>query len=286
MTQRYYGYKFDVAVPGLVSGLGTPRVHYSVNSSNDQYQEVVIAAPASPTADATYRIQMMPSEGHPGFADYKTDANPTQAEAGEGIYKAIVASEIYDFYHVSYDLVNFEIKLKSRRSGVNSTFTQVAKAPESLPGATVSVTEEQAATTTSPIPYGRFVVRLPGTDDPDEVRLPTTNSGVIVKGVTQETWFNTKNGIGLGARGDEYKPNDVMNVLSHSLQTEGIWVEADGEFSVDATIYIDVNRSHLLGAVTTIATNNMALPGRCYVVEGGQRINSMGKYAALLYIDL
>lgn len=285
MTQRHYGFEFDVAIPGMVSGTGTPRVWPALNSAADKFQEITIAIPETVTSNATYRVQMLPEVGHASWADFKTDATATQAELAEGVYKSIVASAIYDFFHVSYDPINFEIKLKGRKYGVNHTISQVAKAPEALPGSVLEFTVDQAAATSTPIPYGRFVVRTPEVDAPDEVGLPTASSGRIVKGVTQGSWFNQKDSFGSKAK-IEYQPNDVMNVLTHSLQSDGIWVEADAEFDVDATVFIDCTRPQLLGALTELATGNMALPGRCKIVEGSQRINSIGKYCALVYVDV
>ena len=281
--QKSYAHRFDVALPGMIYGFGDYRAIALTNSVGLAAQTFELTSPASPTASATYRLQLTPTEGFPVVADFKTDSAPTQSELLNGMFLAIVNSPLYDSFATSLDIVNNKITMQCRAPGVSYAIAQVAATPEPIPGALITATQTIASGTATPIPYGRFVSHNPLTMSSEEATLPTAASGLIVRGVTISTHANVKDNIGPAAK-IEYKPLEVMNVLTHTLGLEGVWVETDAAFGENATLYIETQRAAYLGCLTTVATNNMALPGNVQLIEPAQRINLQGKYAALVYL--
>lgn len=282
--QKNYTSRYARAVAGQLEGFGSPAVRTFKNSALDVLWSYTLAIPSSVDNSATYSVQLSGGDLSSGItASFTTDGSATQSELLAGLLAAIRASEIHDKC-VSAVSGN-SIVLTSRKSGLNYTISAPSNASTTndLTGSATPFVNSSA------IDFGRFVVRTTASDGFNEARLPASNSGVVVQGVTLAPRAAVvKDRLGNDAK-PVYYPNEAMDVAIRSNDTTGVWVEAEAGISASTAanaIYIDCNTAGKLGSLTLTATNNLALPAGVAVVEGSTPGVKPGTFLVLVSLNL
>lgn len=257
--QKNYGLYFSKAIPGQLEGFGSPGIRTMRNSALDVLWSNTVAAPSTVDNSTTYSVELTGGEIVGTLqATFTTSGSATQAALAAGLLAAIRASVMYRY--VIPTLSGSTITLKSRKPAVNYTVASASNA-----STTNDLTIGTAVTyvQSTDIDFGRFVVgSTSGTiDAPNEARLPTTNSNVVIRGVTVAPRAAAeKNAIGPTAVAKYYK-NEAMDVLVRSADATGIWVECDSAITATSTLYVDCNTSGAYGRLTATSTNNLATSG-------------------------
>ena len=283
MVQKTYNSTFPRAVAGQLEGFGSPGVRTFKNSALFAPWSNTIATPATVDNSAAYTVTLVGSEilgGATLSATYTSDASATQAELNAGLLAAIRASDLHDY--VISTLATNTITLTARKYNVNYTLACTTN------GATtndLTVGSANTAVAAGTIPFGRFVVGLNVSDNFDEARLPSTASGVTVRGVTiAPRAAVVKDAIVNGQA--YYYANEAIDVLVRNNDATGIWVDAESGITANTTVYIDCNTSGKLGRITATSTSNLALPSGVSVIEGSTLLPNGVDYAVLVSVNL
>jgi hypothetical protein len=261
MAQTNYSQYHAKAFAGQVDGIGDMGVRAMINSALDAKNTWTIAIPGSPDDSADYSVSVTGGAIPSAItATYAADASSTQAEVTAGLLAAIQATDIGQYFAISE--ASNTITLAALTPNIAYTVTSPTNAATT---ADLTVTETVTEATATPIPFGRFVVRSTA-DAFNEARLPATDSGVTVAGIT----IAPTHAIERGAIGNEataqYAANDVMDVIERTPGGGGAWVKCDAaNITPDTTAYIDCNTT--LGVVTATSTDNIALPTGTKIVE-------------------
>lgn len=262
--QTHYAQRYTYGFPGLLDGIGQVFSRALVNAALDAANKWTIGIPSTVDANKTYSIQAIGGNIHgtvsPLVASFDTGSSPSQATLGSGLLAAIQATDLMQFFNAT--LEGNTITLEGLRSGIGYTVSVPTN------GSTTNdlvLTEATQAALSSNVPMGRFVVQLLSTDGSGVVRLPTSNSGVKVRGVTGLVNDQERRGVGDEAV-YEYYPNHVMDVVHRTAN--GIWVECSAaDIKSSQTLYIDCNTEGKLGRLTTVSTNNLALDNNISIVD-------------------
>jgi hypothetical protein len=262
--QKHYSQRYSFGFPGLLDGIGPVQSRALLNAALDSANRWTIGIPATVDANATYSVSVtggnIPSSLGSILAEFETGAAPSQATLGSGLLAAIQATDIMQFFNAV--LQGNTITLEALRSGIGYTITSPSNATTTND---LVVTEAAIAANSSNIPMGRFVVQLLSASETKMARLPASNTGIRVMGVTGLVSDQERNAIGEAAR-YEYYPNQAMDVVHRTAN--GIWVECDsGSLKSSEVVYIDCNTEGKLGRLTTVATNNLALPAGVALVD-------------------
>jgi len=175
------------------------------------------------------------------------------------------------------------ITLTARKYGVNYTLA----CPTHASGTTNDLTIGTATTAVAAgtVPFGRFVVGVSASDNFDEARLPSTASGVVIRGVTVAPRAAVvKDAVGPNAT-SAYYANEAMDVLVRNNDTTGIWVLAESGITPASTCYIDCNTSGSLGRITATSTSNLALSG-AQVISNSTLAPNGTDYIVLVSVNL
>jgi hypothetical protein len=283
--QKSYPRVFARAVPGQLEGFGSAGIRTLKNSALDVIWTNTVTTPASVDASTTYSLQF--SGGDllaPVGMQYITTGSPTQAALNAGLLGAARSSDVFD--HFLPTLAGNVVSFKARRSKQDYTIASASNA-STTNDLTIGTATPSAQSTA--IDFGRFVVRSLATDSFNEARLPSSNSGVQVMGVTlAPRVLAVKNAIGPNARAMYYQ-NEAMDVVNRSNDATGIWVESDpGIVAATAlnAIFIDCNTAGKLGQLTLVSTNNLALPAGVSIVEGSTPTPNLGQNVTLVALNL
>lgn len=280
--QKRYTDKFLVATPGQHEGYGEPGVATRVNSALDVMFSVTITVPATVDANATYEVAATgtPFQGSLS-ASFVTSGSPTQSALTAGLLSAIRSSDLFQHFYAT--AAANVITLKARAVGASFTVTAPSNATTTND---LTIGTPVAPSASANIPFGVFVVRKTGVDANNEVRLPDTNTGVAVQGVSFLTHATRKQGIGQEAI-TAYRPNEALDVYQRDNSCHGIWVRtADSSLGIDDTVYIDCVTTGQQGWLTKTSTNNLALPASCKVVEGAKETLEPGVFIARVAMQL
>jgi hypothetical protein len=281
--QRRYSDTYPVAVAGQLEGFGSPAVRTMKNSALFAPWSNTIATPATVDNSAAYTVTLVGSEilnGATLTATYTSDASATQAELNAGLLAAIRASDMHDY--VISTLATNTITLTARKYGVNYTLACTTNGATTNDLTIGSATTAVAAGT---VPFGRFVVGVSASDNFDEARLPSTASGVVIRGVTLAPRAAVvKNAVGPTAT-SAYYANEAMDVLVRNNDATGIWVLAESGITANTTCYIDCNTSGSLGRITATSTSNLALSG-AQVISNSTLAPNGTDYLVLVSVNL
>lgn len=285
MSQKIYSARFFRAISGQLEGFGSPGYRTLVNSALDVLWSNTITTPASPDASTVYSITVsggdLPNSGAAIVVSVTTPGSPTQGGLNALLLAAIRASEVHDAFVSA--LAGNAITLTSRRLGQSYT---LASASNATTTADLVLGTAVASTSSTDIPFGRFVARLTSPLDAlNEARLPSQATNLVIQGVTMAPRAAAiKNAVGSNA-GCAYYKNEAMDVLTRSNDTTGIWVESIIGITGASTLYIDCTTAGKLGTLTTTATTNLALPVGIGLVSGSIQTPD-GLYASLVSLNL
>jgi len=281
--QKNYSSTFPRAIAGQLEGFGSPAVRTFKNSALYTPWSNTIASPATVDNNGVYTVTLSGGDLTSTIsASYTADGTATQAELDAGLLAAIRASDLHD--KVTSALAANTITLTARKYGINYTLACTTNGT-TLNDLTIGSATSNAAA--GSIDFGRFVVSVSASDALDEARLPTTNSGVIVRGVTLAPRAAVvKNAVGNSAT-SAYYGNEAMDVLVRNNDTTGIWVLSESGIDATDTLYIDCNTSGYLGRITATSTSNLALPtAGCQLVEGSTLAPNGTDYLVLISVNL
>lgn len=255
--QNTYTQRFTYGYPGLLDGIGPVQSRALVNAALDSANRWTLAIPATVDANATYSVSATGGNIPGGLgsvtAEFQTGGAPSQATLGSGLLAAIQATDIMQFFNAI--LSGNTITLEALRSGIGYAVTVPSNGTTTND---LTLTEAAIAANSGNIPMGRVVVQLISAKESQLARLPASNAGVRVMGVTGLVRDQERRGYGDQAVYDYY-PNHVMDVVHRTAN--GIWVECDsGELTTSDVVFIDCNTEGKLGRLTTTAANNLALP--------------------------
>lgn len=291
---------YDRAVPGQLDGLGTVLTQTKLNNGGSSQQKITITIPANPDSNATYKIQLDPGAGSPtytGFSEpnitvfYTTGDSATQTELAIGLIDAfhgstwVPSSMLLDYLDtenpVAVDNINAPttITLTSRFCGVNHTVKQVAAEGESLPTETLTISSTPGKKGLE-IFFGRFVLQngLMKSHEvsPAHAAAWTENPkilGAALVGITQS-----------GYR-DESRPTYETGknaAICKATNSRIMWIEAAEKFkystaTTDFYAHLDPADPEKNGCLTTISTDNQALPG-LEILGDSQWVPRQAKY--------
>lgn len=284
--QKNYSSRFARAVAGQIEGFGSPAVRTFKNSALDVMWSNTIASPTNGDLDTNYTVQLAGGDlVNPITATFRTPGVAAPAAiVSAGLLAAIRASELHD--KVISTISGTTITLTARKLGVNYTLTCPTNASTTND---LTIGSAVSAVNSSAVPFGRFVVRTTASDGFNEARLPSSNSGVVVQGVTLAPRAAAlKDRVGPLAQAN-YLPNEAMDVAVRNNDTTGFWVEAEAGIlasTAASAIYIDCNTAGSLGRLTLTSTNNLALPAGVAVIEGSTPGVNPGTFIALVSLNL
>ena len=238
--QRTYEQDIPIAAPGLISGLGEPRINTYTNANSAIADTWELAIPSTPTADLEYTITV-----NGITVAYTATGTDTQNSLGLALYGAIIhAPNFYGLVSATYDATADTITLEGRSPGQVLTVTSNLTATRTA----------NAGTAPEAVPFGRFVAAKT-TYKEGEATLPTAASDEL-RGIVMSTHFIQRVGVPAGRAAHLHE--DEMNVIEDTLDLKGVWVEA-----VEATIvpsdpvYVSVAAGHQ-GKVTKTSSGNIA----------------------------
>lgn len=253
--QTIYRTNFASGYPGMLEGIGTPRVKAYKNNTGVQYASSTITTPATPTNSQAYTLTIN------GISSvFTSDASATAAEIFAGVLAAVRASAAFD----QVDVLNVNsgartFLLRSRRP-LTALTVAVGSSPSSNNVAFSTPTTPAAP---SDVPFGRIVARA-STDAADSCKLPAADTDIIL-GVAQATYAEQRQAVGPNAR-PAYYAYDAVDVIQNTITCEGVWIPCIEDIAAGDTIYARVSGANA-GMITTTASGNIALAGLLKAVE-------------------
>jgi hypothetical protein len=241
--RRLYNTYFDIAYPGLFSGLlaASPRVRPFTVGGNGALEQWQIAIPSTVDASAVYKVSL----NNAVVAQFTTDASPTQAELLAGLSAALLSSPMAGSY-ATITISGNNILLTAKWYGMSFTVSANTDTTNDL-----TVTKPTSTAVPANVPFGRFVGR--GSSDKFGTARLITSSSDIVLGITVAVKDTERDGIGPNAK-TEYRYPEVMDVCDRTEGCDGIWVETiDEAIGINDAPYIDV----ATGKVTKTTTSNI-----------------------------
>lgn len=235
-----YSRYLSPAYPGMLHGLGDPRIDSYVNR-NSPLTDIWEVAIVAPVVGTEYKVSV---DGYE--AKYKAVTGDTQATLGLNLYKAITQSPlVYRTAQFTYDSTANTITVESREANVLNVIS------------TLTATRTQNAGTLPPaIPFGRAVAAKATYND-KECTLPTAASDVI-KGVAISTHWVER--VGVPAGPGAYRPLDTVNVLDRTVNLKGVYVECiESDITEADPVYVAVADPNQ-GKFTKTATGNISVP--------------------------
>ncbi len=263
--QRKYTLSFDTAIPGLLVGQGTPRVQTFQNNNGGSPETWELALPtATATADATHTITI-----NGVITTVKILSGDTAAQIGARVINAIGQNpRAYGFVDVAF--VAPDLVLTGREK-VELTITSTFGAP----------TKTQALSLEPKlIPFGRGVVKLPGTPDSGCV---LAEAGGRFLGFTPTV--KTMEAVGIPMKEFGYRAGHLVNVVDRTAELQGMWVcavEPDLGFG-DGSLYVSVALDQTQGKLTRVSTGGNLLVPNAAVKKS---VSERGENLALLAFNL
>lgn len=260
--QRSYQRYFAPAYPGMFAGTGNAIVLPFTNTVGAQ-DTYTLAIPAIVDASKDYKVTVAGET-----VTFTTDADPTQAELGQGLYDAMRQNaRFYRWVDAAYAANT--ITLTARGVGEKlAVSTNTADTTND-----VVLTNTVSPSENGVIAFGRFVGRKAGyrLEQQDGVSQATlvdhATDYTEIFGVTVTTEYNERQGIGQEAV-EGYRFGDTLNVLVDTGTTDGIWVECpDNSIQIGNTPYISVSAGQE-GMLTNVATGNVAIGTRANIISG------------------
>lgn len=254
----------DVAIPGMISGLGNPQVLPFVNRVGATLETWTITPPATPDANADYKLTIAGL-----MVKFRTGDSTTTAQLGTGLYNAIRSSpEVFRLIDATLNGTTGVITLKSRF--LNTPFTPTVNAGETT--ADLVAAKTVSAGSVAAIPFGRFVGRksayefnnsyvntspLPvGECSLIDSAAAFSGGGYNVLGITMSTHAIERKDYGPAMKNAEYQSLDILNVLTHTNDIKGIWVECvEADITSNDPCYIAVGTGNQGKASKTASGN-------------------------------
>lgn len=282
--QKNYTSAYARAIPGQLEGFGSPAVRTFRNSALDVLWSNTIATPSTVDNTTSYTVTLAGGDLPATITvTVTTDGSATQSELNALLLAGIRASAMHDY--VVSSIASNTITLRARKPGINYTLACPTNAATTND---LTIGSQTASASSIAVPFGRILVRVTASDALNEARLPSTNSGVSVVGVSLAPRAAViKDRIGNDAIAAYYR-NEAMDVLVRSNDTVGIWVEAESGIVAStaySALYVDCNTTGLLGRLTLTSTNNLQLPAGFGVVEGST-LGPNGENLVLLAVNL
>ncbi len=266
--QKNYSLGFDLSRPGMIQGLGEPRVLPYTNSRRTA-QSLVLG----PNATNSNVITLTLSNGtRTEQVVYANDGSATAAENLAAAIAAIRNSRMYELATPVFISNATGIRLVGRDPSANLTLTAVGTA------ANPTVTNT-AASGLIEIPFGRFLGRDPAATV-REASLPRVDD--VLVGISFNTYSAERNAIGATAK-TTYRPLEPMDVLDRVNTLEGIWVEAvETSISLGSELYVSVTGGNAGKVTLSDADDAIAIPAHEYSIARGTVVNSDGSRMILL----
>lgn len=240
------------ALPGMRAGVGEVQVMPFINNAGLTSPTYTITPPGTVDNSADYTVTVN------GIAvTVTTDASATTAELGLLLYNALVANPLIG------RLANISLNTSTGVVTLVSTITNTG----------ITIVQTNAGTTTNDLTIANTVAVGTGTDIPVGRAVGTLSSytadrdgyypAALINHATNFTFRGftelrvlERNAIGTN-EGGVYKTNQVMNVLTDTNVTQGIWVEAvDSDIVVGDSCYIAISAGNE-GKVTKTSSGNM-----------------------------
>lgn len=266
-----------VALPGMLSGIGTNQIYPHTNTVS-ALDTVTITPPATVDALQTYTLSIGSVS-----VSFTTDASPTTAELGNGLFAAIQVDPVfYSLVDAAINPTTSVITLTARTVDyvLNVTTNSSLTTNDIAIAKTVNTSKNQI------IPFGRFVGRKANYPrDPREgvsaATLIDSASGYEVLGVTLQSHATEKVGR-FGNAKDGYAFGYVMNVLKNIGTYKGVWVEAvDPDLVIGDPAYIATSAGNE-GKVTKSSSGNLSASTNVKIISATEQ--AFNKYIALCEI--
>ena len=280
--QKIYNSRFLRAIAGQLEGFGSPGYRTLVNSALDVLWSNSATTPGAPDASTVYSVSVAGGDLTTAITvSVTTPGSPTQGGLNALLLAGIRASELHDAFIST--LSGNAITLTARRLGQSYTLSSASNAATT---ADLVLGTAVASSTSTDIPFGRFVARMTSPVDAlNEARLPSQATNLVIQGVTMAPRAAAiKNGVGQNA-GCAYYKNEAMDILTRNNDTTGIYVESTSGITASSVLFIDCTTAGKLGTVTTVSTTNLALPAGIGMVSGSTQTPD-GLFACLLSLNL
>lgn len=208
-----------VALPGMLSGMGSSRILPHVNDAG-AVDIFTVTSPTTPVANTDYSVTINGQK-----VTYRSDDSPTTAEVATGIYNAIrLKPTVYRLVEVDKNDSTNVVTLTGRIQGVPVSVTgQGLTIANPTPGTQIYA----SGGLNFVLPFGRFVGRKTAYKlSPRGVSTVTLidATGDELIGITVRSQHTEQVG-NFGWAVSGYQFGDTCNVMEDTGTIKGIWVE-------------------------------------------------------------